>query len=143
MEEKNDEIKHEKIEFVVKAGHPLQVTGTGQDLPSNLTNEQLTLIKAVGSTIATYVKAAQQLLDDKYSNIRNYAPIHLRDVVTVNTFFCKDGIIIRYEKETENQENRFFIGGSDETIFQLAPKLSENVVYCHVTGIEKIHNFWA
>lgn len=128
---KHDEKEYGATEIKFIPGRPMQITKKEQKLPEGVSDEQKTLVRAVVSTIKAYIEAAKKLLDGKLSNIRDYAPMHLRNAGMVYAFCCQDGIIIRYDAKTDGQELRVNAGLTDETLSDWAPKISESVVYCH------------
>lgn len=125
-EEKDLEIQGGIIQF--SAGKPIEIVDTSIDHANVLSKPQQSLLSAVGSTVQEYLKTCRLLLKGKYAGIREYAPPHLRDHCMVVAFCCEDGVIIRYDSR---DDRRIGIAWSDERLPELAPKVSEGVVYGH------------
>lgn len=125
-EEKDLEIRGGIIQF--SAGKPIEIVDTSRVPADVLSEPQQSLLSAVGSTVHEYLKTCRLLLNGKYARIREYAPPHLRDPGMVIAICCEDGIIIRYD----TRDDRLLgTGWGDEKLPELAPKISEGVVYCH------------
>jgi hypothetical protein len=125
-EEKDLEIRGGIIQF--SAGKPIEIVDTSRVPADVLSEPQQSLLSAVGSTVHEYLKTCRLLLNGKYARIREYAPPHLRDPCMVIAICCEDGIIIRYD----TRDDRLLgTGWGDEKLPELAPKISEGVVYCH------------
>lgn len=121
------EIRPYRVQF--RSGRHMEMVDIDK-FPLNISDEQLRIGKAVGQTIRSYVDAAKKLLDGKHARIRGYAPFHLRQPSMVMILCCRDGIIIRYETNTNQQRPTVGVGYTDDTLSEIAPKISEGVVYC-------------
>jgi len=120
------EFREEIIKF--SPGQPIQIVDTSIVPNQVLSKPQQSLLSAVGSALQEYLKTCRLLLEGKYAGIRAYAPPHLRDHGMVVAFCCEDGVIIRYD----SRDDRLIgMAWSDEKLPELAPKVSEGVVYCH------------
>jgi len=130
---KKRQIKRGLVQF--SPGQPMQLKPEEYESANSLSKDQLNWSEALGNSIRAYIDAARELLKGKYKNIKDQAPQHLADSISVLAIHCKDGIIIRYDVRKDNKEAEqrppIFAGSSDETISQLAPKISESVVYCY------------
>jgi len=120
------EIREAIMKF--SSGQPIQIVDISKVPDHVLSKPQQSLRNAVGSTVMEYLKTCRLLLKGKYAGIREYAPPHLRDHGMVVAFCCEDGVIIRYDSR---DDRRIGIAWSDERLPELAPKVSEGVVYCH------------
>ncbi len=118
----------EKHQFTIIPGQPIEapIMIEPQDA---VPTEQEPILKKVGSTVKAYLKAAEELLSGKYAQIKDYTPQHLKDPGFVIVICCNDGVIIRYDKKVEAKG--IGVGWNDENLGNLAPLISENVVYCH------------
>lgn len=125
-----DESKSKRVELKFLPGLPLQISENNQLPVSKLSRAQKEIVRQVGETVKTYLDAARELLNGKYVGIKDFAPQHLSNPGTVLVVWCKDGIIIRYETKQE-EKNKIVMAWSTETLSALAPKISEQVVYCH------------
>lgn len=120
------EFRYETIEF--SPGQPMQIVDTSIVHDHVLSKPRQSLLSAVELTMKEYLKTCRELLEGKYAGIREYAPPHLRDHGMVVAFCCEDGVIIRYD----SRDDRLFgMAWSDEKLPELAPKVSESVVFCH------------
>jgi hypothetical protein len=130
---KKRQIKRGLVHF--SPGQPMQLQPEEDVSITNLSKDQQTWVKVLGNSIRAYIDAALELLNGKYKNIKDQAPQHLAKPSSVLAIYCKDGIVIRYDVRENDKEAEkrppLFVGCSDETISQLAPKISESVVYCH------------
>jgi hypothetical protein len=125
MNEEDDfMIRGGSVEF--PAGKPSQIVDTLKVPADVLSKPQQSLIRAVLSTVNEYLKTCRLLLNGKYARIREYAPPHLRDPENFIAFCCEDGIIIRYDTGDDK-----VAGWSNQKLSELAPEISEGVVYCH------------
>lgn len=132
MTNKGEEHKTKVYRLEVQPGRPMEMIES-EELPINISEEQRRIVEAVGPTIRSYIGAAKELLKGKHSSIRDYAPLHLRQPSKVIGLCCKDGIIIRYESNPEQQKTKLAIGYTDEILSEIAPKISESVVQCRMS----------
>lgn len=130
---KKRQIKRGLVRF--SPGQPMQLQPEEDKSTMSLSKDQQTWMDALGDSIHAYIDAARELLNGKYKNIKDQAPPHLAEPSSILVIHCEDGIIIRYDARKDNKEAKqrpsIFSSFSDETISQLAPKISESVVYCH------------
>lgn len=91
--------------------------------------KQELIMDRVVDTIAAYLKSAKELLNDKYSVLRDFAPAHLSNPGNVLIACCDDGVAIRYEEKHE--DHKLIIAWYEGSLSQLLPAMSESVVYCH------------
>lgn len=121
-------IKPQQIRF--QPGLPMEMHES--DAPQKIfTKEQLAMGKAVGSTIKSYLDTSRILLEGKLSQIKDMSPLHLRQPGFVLIFCCSDGVIIRYDSNPDNKKLKLGIAYTDESLSELANKVSENSVYCY------------
>lgn len=130
MEDKHDNIQPVPHYVKIQSGRPIEMTEI-DDAPFDITEAQHLIGRVVRPTIKSYVKTAQDLLENKYSNIRDYAPLHLLCPSKVLILCCTDGIIIRYESSPDKEESVVGIGYLNASLCEAAPKISEAVVHCH------------
>ncbi|MFC1926788.1 Shedu anti-phage system protein SduA domain-containing protein [Chloroflexota bacterium] len=128
MKDKNSKHKPQPYHMKIPAGMPISMTQI-DDISYDPTDEQLKIGKAIGLTIRSYMKTVKELLKNKYSNIRDYAPSHLSIPGMVFIFCCTDGIIIRYDS---NPESKVAVCYSNLSLSEFVPKISEEVVNCHI-----------
>jgi len=129
MEKSSKEPIIESYRMEFGAGRPMEMIQS-DSLPLNITEEQQLFGKAVGSTIRPYIEAIKELLAGKYSGIIEYVPLHLRQPSMIVVFCCKDGVIIRYDCQKEVDRPKVGIAFAEETLADLASKISESVVHC-------------
>lgn len=126
-------VKHGLVQFT--PGQPMRLHQEGVESSTSLSQDQRAWLEALGTSMLAYIDAVQELLKGRYKNLKNQAPRYLAEPSSIFAVHCKDGIIIRYDvkkddKQPEKQA-RILAGISDETVTQLAPKISESVIYCH------------
>lgn len=120
-------LKFGQIKF--SGNNPMETdVAANQDSPE-LTDDQQKTIRQMAATVKAYIKAAKELLDGKYAGIKDLAPIHLADPGNVLVTCCQDGVVIRYERKTE--EERVLAAWSPIQVVDAAPMLSQNVIHCY------------
>jgi hypothetical protein len=82
----------------------------------------------VGATLKAYRDSAHQLLDGKYSELRELAPSHLTEPCDIAIVVCSNGIIVRYDL-TGEAAPKVRWGAAEQTLTDLAPALSESFVH--------------
>lgn len=82
----------------------------------------------VTATLKAYRDAAKTLLSGKYSDLREFAPSHLREPCDITAICCKNGIIVRYDLGTEGA-TKVRGGAIDGTLTELAPKFSDSLIH--------------
>ncbi len=94
----------------------------------SVNNNELSTLNNVAKTVLEYLKAGKEMLENKYHNLREFAPPHLLNPGNALIIQCRDGIVIRYE----NSENSCRILGTlmDNDLPNTASFLSQNVVHC-------------
>lgn len=92
----------------------------------SLTPEQEKSEHAVVETLRAYLKASRELLNGKYSHLREFAPEHLTTPRTVVVAFCSGGVIVRYEKH--NTPSQIRIAWTEDELSQVASVFSQRVV---------------
>jgi hypothetical protein len=129
--ENGPKIKKGLVHF--KPGAQMQFDPQEGISTTNLTEIQDKLVKTIVSSIKAYVETAKGLLKGKYSHIKDFAPIHLTNPSAIACICCPDGIIIRYDAKGAGPDSktRIISGWSDETITQMVPKISENIIFCY------------
>jgi hypothetical protein len=108
----------------------MQINPLDETQEVSLSADQRNLQKAVLMSISAYIKAARELIKGKYAHLREYVPIHLRDPGMIACICCQDGIIVRYDAKTETRP-AIVSGWDNGTLSQIAPLVSESVVYCY------------
>lgn len=94
-----------------------------------LTKQKQIILDQVFATISAYINEVQKLLKGKYASIKDIAPLHLRNPGIIIIILCKDGIILRYDQKYD--EHGIGITWLEEGLSYLAPKISDNVLYCY------------
>jgi len=91
--------------------------------------EAAALVRSVLATISRYIDAATDLANGKYAAIKNWIAPHLAAPSKLLAIVCPEGVILRYER-SEGQEG---ITGVwlHQSLFDLAPIISQNVVFCY------------
>ena len=127
------QIEYGRVQF--SPGQPMRLQQEEVESSTSLSEDQRAWLKSLSASMLAYIDSAQELLKGKYKNIKNLAPRHLVEPSSIFAFHCKDGIIIRYDVKKDDQEAEkktlILAGISDETVAQLAPKISESLIYCY------------
>ncbi len=89
------EEKMKPIKLSFAPGAPVKFSDSDEDFNISLTHLQRQTLLQVGEAIAVYLKTAKELLNGKYSAIREVAPLHLSNPGNVLVLYCQDGLIIR------------------------------------------------
>src|SRR5881296_62169 len=122
--------KPRKSNVLFTADQPMQIsdadTGQAETPPSDAQNS---MIKQVASTIKAYLDAAGELLNGPYSQLRDIAPVHLRDPGNVLVSCCEDGVVIRYERKTA--QRKILGAWFPENISHTASLVSQTLVHCY------------
>ena len=122
-----EQIKKSQIKFT--GNSPMELfNGVEQDL-SRLSEAQEGTVRQLGAYIKAYLDAAEELLQGKYANIREWVPVHLSNPGNVLVVGSQDGVVIRFERRTDKR--RIIAAWSSDSLLQLAPLLSQNLVHCY------------
>ena len=79
---------------------PDKETASISSLPKDIQSR----LQQVAETMESYHSKAMELLDIKYSDIKNLVPLHLKDPGITLVLCCSDGVIIRFEKNMRNKD---------------------------------------
>lgn len=124
-----DEKEIKPVKLMLSPGVPIKFLESNVENTFQLTATQKTIVHQVANTIIAYLRAVDELLKGKYSNLKEIAPLHLSSPGNILIVFCDDGVIIRYEKKQD--DTKILVAWSLRKLSQLAPQISENVVFCH------------
>ena len=95
----------------------------------DLTNDQADLVQAIGQSLTAYVDALAQLMAGKYAHLRNTLPSYLLNPGNVTAIVCEDTVLVRFQSAGEPRG--VVCGWAPGSIYELAPVVSQNSVYCH------------
>ena len=121
--------KSGRVTFV--PGLPLAVEDS--DEPIEVTNEARQTLNQVHAFLEAYIGAGHELLSGPYKDVRELAPAHFAAPSKVYAFCCTDGVVIRYER-CEEGDDELRVGFSPEPAAEIAKGISENVIYCVPEG---------
>ena len=93
---------------------------------------QAAISQQLGATMKAYLARIQELLKEQYAPVKNLAPVHFREPCNLLIVFCNNGIVLRYEKKSEEKKS-IYTGWANESLEEMVPKVSEGVVFCHPT----------
>lgn len=124
-----DEKEIKPFKLTLLPGTQAKISEGNDENIRKFTQAQMLIFDQLGSTIKAYLEAAEELLNGKYSNLKEIAPLHLSSPGNVLIVCCDDGVIIRYEKK--QGDSRIMVAWASEKLSKLAPQISENVVFCH------------
>jgi hypothetical protein len=116
-----------KGSMIVQTGQPLSFVPaeTDREQRASITTP---LSKALMSTFAAYGKSVRELLQGKYKNIRELAPMYIQHQGSTAVFQCLDGILVRYDcPASEKPMVRFSV--IDQRIADIAPALSDQFLH--------------
>ena len=122
--------KQKRGRLEVRGGQPLafvEDSQAGDQIPEPPAELQKAASQ-VAATIKAYRDAAKSLLTGKYSDLREFAPSHLREPCDTAIICCRNGIIVRYDVGTEGA-TKIRSGAIDGTLTELAPKFSDLVLH--------------
>ena len=106
-------------------GQPLQFTEQAEVADEV---EISPLCAAVALTLRAYHKAGRELLEGKYASARALAPPHLRSPCEILVLCCPDGIIVRYDKASQEKPKMRW-SEWHERLTEAAPRFSEQVIH--------------
>src|SRR5438105_4539666 len=90
--------------------------------------EASALCAAMAGTLKVYGKAARELLDGQYANVRELAPPHLRVPCHTYVMCCPDGVLVRYDATGDEQPMVRFTD-REELLKEIAPNFSDQLIH--------------
>lgn len=120
-------IKKGQISF--SPGSQMQISEM-DDKSVKLAIDKKRVVNQVGLTIKNYLDACNNLLEDKFLSVNKLAPLHLSNPGKVLVACCNDGIVIRFDKKGE-EKRQIITAWIEESLINIAPMISEGVVFCH------------
>jgi len=81
----------------------------------------------IADALKAYCESACILLAGKYSFLAEIAPRHLREQCNISVIRCKDGVLVRYDRTSE-EKPRTRSAATDHTLREMAPGLTEFAV---------------
>lgn len=98
------------------------------DAPSvAITPAQQELMDAVSTTIKSYLKTAENLIEGKYKHLEQIVPKYLSHPGVVFIVVCPDGVVVRYESRVDDKR-KYAATYMPEGIAHAALLLSQNIV---------------
>src|SRR5712691_10655162 len=122
--------KHKRGRVEIRGGQPLSFVEDpeARDEPHKPSGDLQRMASQVAATIKAYREAVKNLLNGKYSDIREFAPSHLREPCNTTVVCCNNGVIVRYDKGAEGT-TKLRSAAIDGTLTDLAPKFSDLVLH--------------
>jgi hypothetical protein len=119
-----------KALVTVRPNAPLEFSPEGE-AESLASREESPKLKRIGETIKAYLRSSRELLQSKYSAIRDLAPTHMTDACFPTAFLFADGILVRFDSQA-NPDLMVRVGlvPGQGTLAEWAPRLSESFVHC-------------
>jgi antiviral defense system Shedu protein SduA len=112
-----------------EAGQPLKFieeeNPSDQDEPRA---EDDPYFSAIAETLAAYRKAAHALLEGKYADQKQIAPLHMREPYDIFVIRCIDGIFVRYDLAPDG-EGSVRCAETKAGVAEIAPRFSENMIH--------------
>src|SRR5258707_6782878 len=87
------------------------------------------ILNQIGTTFNAYLKAAQELLNGRFSHLREVAPVHLADPGKILVTYCGDGIVVRYERNAG--EKVLIMACAPNTLANVQNEISHTFVHCN------------
>jgi hypothetical protein len=116
--------------FKIKPGVPIEIEDLTEGQNSN-SAEKRPELGQIGRTLKSYLAATKNLLDGKFSHLRDVVPIHMTDACQPLALVFSDGILIRYDLKS-NPDLKILTGVVKEegTLSDWMPRLSESFLHC-------------
>src|SRR5687768_1168196 len=111
-----DKMKKGQISFL---GQEPMKLDDAEDIEITIPPELQAVVRDVGRSVVAYLHAAKDLLTNRLSHLREWAPTHLADPGAVLVVCCPDGVVIRYEMKSEKNENKVYGGWMPESLPQI------------------------
>ena len=92
------------------------------------TPEEEVIASVVGKAIKCYVENTEALTGGKYQHLRDFIPEYMVNPGNYIVAICTDGIVVRYEKKT-NEERKRGVAVVPKPIGDVAALLSQNIVH--------------
>jgi Domain of unknown function (DUF4263) len=122
----NEAPKRFQGRWTVLPGQPLQIS---ERIPVSDSEPPMSpLVDAMAATLKAYRKAAWELLDGQFANVRELAPPHLRTPCHIHVIACPDGVLVRYDAAGE-EEPKVHYTDHHEMLEEMAPNFSEHVIH--------------
>ena len=119
-------MKKGRISFI--GPDPMRVHDLEIEENSGLTPDQKATVRRVGETVREYLKTAKALAAGKYAGIKESIPDYLINPGNVLVACCPNGIVIRYEKESDSKD--VITAWFPETIQDVAAQVSQYLIHC-------------
>lgn len=94
--------------------------------------EERKLISAASKTVHAYRSTANKLLGSTFSHLKQFAPPHLANPGNTLVACCSEGVVVRYETESE-RPSKLVGAWMPEPLAAIAATLSQNLVWFRKT----------
>ncbi len=119
-----------KGKISVQPGKPIEISERDESVQAH---EDRPEVAAIGETLSAYLRSAKQLIEGRYRELADFAPIHMRVPCDCWAIVCDDGIIVRWDRNEGEEKPKVRIAWPQEgatTISALVPGFSERHIYC-------------
>ena len=125
-----DDEKRKRGRLEVRGGQPLEFGEVAEPVEAGPEppKEHQEAASKVGATLKAYRDAVKSLLTGRYSDLREYAPSHLKEPCDIAVFCCDNGIIVRYDLGKEGAV-KVRAGALNGSLTELAPKFSDSLLH--------------
>lgn len=120
--------KRKKGQLRLEGASPMVFIEEEGGVPEQWTPEQDTVMKAVSACVKAYLKTAESLGEGQYAHLRDKIPAYLTDPGNVLVAVCSDGVVVRYERKTD-EKRRLAVTVLPQGIATGAAILSQNLVH--------------
>ncbi len=116
-----------KLEITLDGANPMLLVEKEAQVDGKWSREQENLVTAVSASVRAYLKTTESLAAGRYAHFRDKIPDYLANPGNVLIAVCSDGVVVRYEKNTE-KERGFFETVLPQDITTGAALLSQDLV---------------
>ena len=117
-----------KGQLRLDGANPMAIIEEEGEVTEQLTPEQDNVVRAVSASIKAYLKTAKSLGAGQYAHLRDKIPAYLADPGNVLIAVCSDGVVVRYERTTD-EKRRLAATVLPQGIATGAAILSQNIVH--------------
>lgn len=120
--------ERKKGQLRLEGANPMVIIEEEGEVTEQWTPEQDTFVKAVSASVKAYLETAKSLAGGRYAHLGNMIPAYLADPGNVLIAVCSDGVVVRYERKTDEKRRLAFMV-LPQGIATGAAILSQNLVH--------------
>lgn len=124
----DEKLKRGRLE--VRGGQPLAFVEDAHagELGPEPPKELQRAASQIAATLKSYRDAVKGLLNGRYSDLRDFAPSHLKEPCDITAICCNNGIIVRYDLGKEGAV-KIRAAALEGTLTELAPRFSDTFLH--------------